>query len=320
MHQLSKHLSRAAIHTIGSGVVGCLVALAILEPQHTRLVSGYLFNAQFLGYSVFEFAALFGLSVSIWALIYLTFRKITSIKKRGPMVLSRPAGNVMTETLIVMPVLLLLVFGLIQLSVLNMAGILANVAVFQASRAASVWAGEAANGRGGVGNGLAREKARVVAAAVMTPVAPGDYTIDIFSGSPTFQQARAAFVANQLPILSNDAGVIGLGAVFILQLEDLPGLADNDVIVARSFDRTSFRLRSIRKFTMSYHATNVSFSRSGNTVSTTMTYQQFLGMPVVGPIFGSVSSIRGRDGYFSPFVRQLDMPAGLDANPSFPRL
>lgn len=304
------------IHLIGWLSVASATLLIIAEPGSIRVLAQHLSSQTFVEYSVVDLGFFLAITATMWVFIYLVIAYARSAKQKISVV--RATGTVLTETLIALPVLLMLVSGLIQLSINNIGGILANVAVFQASRAAHLWVGEAENGRGNVTLGMATERSRIVAASVMTPVASGDYMVDLLSGSPTFMQARAAFVANQLPIISGDTGALGFATVFLLQAEDVGGILDNNISMARSFDRTTFRLRTVRKFTMAYHGTQVMIDAGGSDVRTRMIYSHFIGMPFVGRVFGTLGSVGGRSGYFTAYERELVLPRALDAFPDFP--
>ena len=75
-----------------------------------------------------------GISVCVWALFVILFHTVrpdpTDVSRR----FRATRGTVLTETLIVIPVALTLTFGLAQLAVMNVAGILANLASVQAGR------------------------------------------------------------------------------------------------------------------------------------------------------------------------------------------
>ena len=74
----------------------------------------------------------------------------------------------MTETLIVIPVYILVMLGTMQLSQNMMAGLLTTLSAFEAGRTAAVWIPEAESGRNGVSDDLVNDKVRIAAATVVT--------------------------------------------------------------------------------------------------------------------------------------------------------
>ena len=82
------------------------------------------------------------LGMVVWLTSYLLFALGSHRMRQNPrrkMKLSR--GTVMVETLIIFPVFLLLLFGLLQLSINNIASMLTSYAGFSGTRAVWVWDG-----------------------------------------------------------------------------------------------------------------------------------------------------------------------------------
>lgn len=217
-------------------------------------------------------------------------------------------GSVMVETLIVLPVFLLMTFGIAQLALNNIAVVLANAATFQASRSAWLWLPEARVGR--LGNPVSdpmefvAEKARLQAAAVLTPVAPGDYLRDP-DLPEVAEKARAIFIASQTLFPGTDSGADAL--------QDAPGLATRSASAhttsfVRAFDTTSFVERTARKFTWAYRLSEVEVlvDDAGEELTVNLTYHHLCVMPLVGAIFGDWMEAGGMlTGHFSTIRRSF---------------
>src|SRR5690554_1150892 len=197
-------------HGVATLVVALLGLMAVLGPGHLRalLELESATATPWLGHVAGHLA----LSALCWALIYLAGRALLKAARpeRSPR-LVRAQGAVATETLIVMPVLLLLVFGLAQLAVVNIAGMLANYAAVQAGRAVWVWHPETQplndqGARRGVTEAMVIDHARVQAAAALAPVAPGDHQISGDLGSPAFTRMCGMMMTSQVENPPNDSG------------------------------------------------------------------------------------------------------------------
>ncbi len=274
-------------------------------------------DSAFTNFAMRDLGIFFLLSALSWALLFATFQLFRSRKlKRG--VLKKATGSIIAETLIALPVLLTLVFGMIQLSLNYIGAILLDYGTFQAARTVWVWQPEAAGNRAGVSMGLVREMAKIQAALAVTPSAPGDYLQDLFAGSREFKDARAMILASQLPFLAPDMGLYAKPLVYALQLEDLGGLVETETFVWRSLGSSSFRLRSVRQFSFAYACVNVSTINNGNEVGARVTYAMYQSMPLVGRIFGGPAAVSGRPGFYSTMDREFKLATQFPANRSFP--
>lgn len=253
-----------------------------------------------------------GLATCLWAMTFIVLQLIkmrVTQRKVGVVKLSR--GSVMTETIVILPVWMLLVFGLLQLAVNNVGGILANVAVYEAARTAWVWKGESGK-RAGVTDAIVADRARIAAAMVMTPVATGDFTTNpILPAAAT--KMRNALALAHVPLLGSVAAQVlpgnaqdflaGAGSV------SFTGLATrNNQSVWRALDGDPFIIRTLKKFTFAYHCTKVEVSDSagGETVAK-LTYLHQISMPMMGPVFGSFKALSAdtgyRAGYYTTYKR-----------------
>jgi hypothetical protein len=253
-----------------------------------------------------------GLAACLWAMTFIVFQLIkmrVSQRKLGVVKLAR--GSVMTETIVILPVWMLLVFGLLQLAVNNVGGILANVAVYEAARTAWVWKGEVGK-RAGVTDAIVTDRARIAAAMVMTPVATGDFTSDPRLPTVAANKMRNALALAHVPLIGSVASQVLPG-----NAQDLiagagsfsfTGLATrNNQSVWRALDGDPFIIRTLKKFTFAYHCTKVEVSESGGETVAKLTYLHQISMPMMGPVFGSrklFSADTGyRSGYYTTYKR-----------------
>ncbi len=90
---------------------------------------------------------------------------------------ARPArGAVMVETVIVLPFVLLMISGLAQLAMLNVAAVLADLAAYQGARTAWIWKPEAEMGRYDVDEDIVKQRARTASALALAPTASASYS------------------------------------------------------------------------------------------------------------------------------------------------
>lgn len=315
-------IARAWLHVLGTSLVFVLLLIPYLEQS---LIDGFvtaMAHPEFRTFGVMEWAIHFGLSLCVWAMIVITYQLVAMRRKTGRTIkVSR--GSAITETLIILPVWMLLSMGLMQLCITNIAGILTNLATFQAARTVWVWSGESQGQRLGVNYATIMSKARVQAAQSLAPVAPGDYFHDpYFTVSPSLKAARAGMLAQQLPLLTEDQGGVAAPLVYALELEDLKGMTSmgtrGGLNLARSLDASSFRLRSVRKLTAAYHATTVVPITVLGRAGAVVIYRHQIAMPLVPQFFGQLGMVMGRVGYYRVIIREFDYGAQRPANPDFP--
>jgi hypothetical protein len=264
-----------------------------------------------------------GISAALWATLYLIWLAMKASVPEVGAALRRARGVVLVETLIVLPVLLTMVFGLAQLAVINVAGMLTNLAAVHAGRTVWLWHPETrpiggGATRGGVTTDRVKELARVQAAMALVPVAPGDLRIEAEVGSDLARMMRGSLVANQLQYLPNDAGRIGIAEA--RKFGDGGGEnAGDDLSFARAMDGTSFVVRTARKFSAAYLATDVRILERGDWVGAEVTYKQLAAFPLTGRIFGTPEVVGQRRGYYTTIVREFDLKRQPEPNAKFPR-
>ncbi len=258
-----------------------------------------------------------GLASCLWAMIYLIGSWAVANLRETRRTIRVSRGTAMTETLIVIPVFLLLCFGLAQLAINNITGILANVAAYQAARAAWVWQGEQGVTRvGAVPSNEARDRARIAAALVMTPVAPGEFVGNPFISDEPASRMRNSLAKANIPLVGAaiPSGVATIGTnVFGTGLND--PFEDTSFIAA--LDTSHYAVRGIRKYTHAWHATNIRVrdSQRGET-SVRLRYRHFVAMPLMGRLFGNFSVIGFRPGYYSRFEREYGFQSLSETPPN----
>ncbi len=254
-----------------------------------------------------DFALLGGLSCCIWALVVILYHLAKERREQPRVKLVRPrAGTIVTETLIIMPIFLLLTFGMAQLSINMIGGILANVAGYQASRSIWVWEPEADAGRMGVTEQEVKSRARVAAAMVMAPVASGEYANPSALGGlgGAGDPMRRAIAAGQsLGFAPPDLAIKGMAAGDTMETSMSAALGDSN-----------FYLQSIRKFSRAYSCTQIAIVRENGKLGAQMTYKHFQGMPLVGKIVSKNlfklpelpnASNGYRPGYYATYKRKF---------------
>lgn len=309
------------------GLVVLLVAVLLAAPfVDTSMLQALWEAGKMSGYGYLlgtEALIHVGVAACLWAALYLSWLALRQGGGSAKRAIRRARGSVLTETLIILPVLLVLIFGLAQLAVTNIAGMLTNLAAVNAGRTVWLWLPETspiggASPRGGVTREHVGELARIQAAAALTPVAPADLRIRPDVGSDLFKLMRGSFVANQLEWLPNDAGRIGVDEAF--RLSDGGGEnPGDDLSFSRALDGSSFLVRSARKFGAAYEATEVEVLERGEWLGARVTYKQLAAFPVTNRIFGNLEVVGQRKGYYTTIVREFDLKTQPEPNAKFPR-
>ena len=242
-----------------------------------------------------------------WGLVVALYLRATTWKHNlaeAESLFSRETGSVLTETLIVLPVALFLVFALAQLAINNTVAMLVELATFQASRSAWVWSSEAQVDR--MDADINPDDAvRTQVAAVMTPVAPGNRLLAT-SLPQRAEDMRAMFVGSQLPVPGSGSDRYSY-TLARHHIEETSQLSTDQFISA--LDTDQFIARSARKFTLAYHMSQVRItddiesSEENPEVRVEVTYHHINAMPLVGELYGDWTEHAGIGGYFSDFER-----------------
>lgn len=305
---------RIVHHTAAVSLVAFLLAYVVSPSTYAwKAFQTAVFVDELREVSLLAVGIHVGLAGCLWALMYIIYQLVRlRTSNRAPKVVKLARGSVMTETIVILPVWMLLVFGLLQLAVNNVGGILANVAVYEAARSAWVWKGEVGN-RAGVTDAVVSDRARIAVAMVMTPVATGDFTT-----SPVLPAAakkmRTALAFAHVPLSSVLAGVLPADATDLLAGAgsfSLTGLATrNNQSVWRALDGDPFIIRTLKKFTFAYHCAKVDVSESNGETTVKMTYNHQISMPAMGPVFGKFKFPAADNGYRAGYYTTYKRTSG----------
>lgn len=311
------------VHGAAALLISVILGWALLDQATLGVIVESVESGVFAANTLLHASGVLGFSALLWGLIYFSFSRARRPRRaglRGPRALLNQRASVMVETLLVMPVLLLLSFGIAQMALLNVATILSNAATFQASRTAWLWHPETEADRLETRGGLSRpmewvaESAHIQAAALLAPVAPGDYLEDGYL-PPRASKMRGVMLGAQQLVPRHDAGRYTTSLAD--QLARTHGHAESTNFLA-SLDTRSFQERSARKFTWAYWFSEVDVSLNNATEEITvhLTYDHMATMPMVAGIFGDWKVAgKNRKGYFTTIRRsftrrQLDAPRG----------
>ncbi|MBA2663134.1 MAG: hypothetical protein H0U74_12630 [Bradymonadaceae bacterium] len=306
-------------HLVGVLAVAGIVAAPFFS---TQTVQGIWQAAQFSGFSHLigkEAVLHLGVSACFWAALVLLFHALRSSFKSPERAVRSRRGSVMTETLIVIPVALLLTFGLAQLAIVNIGGILTNLATVQAARTAWLWLPEVQAERRGVTRNRVVDLARIQAAAIVAPTAPSDFQLAGTEGSEFFRNMRGVLVGTQLNSPPNDSGRQGKERALQLAVSDGDAASGKEISFNRALDFSSFSTRTARKFSFAYLATEVSLIQTGEQVGARVTYKQLCVFPIANHIFGSGDTVGPRRGSYAAITREFTLHQQLDPNAKMPR-
>lgn len=317
--QIGATLAAGGVHLTGWVGVAAVLLLVLLGTGHVQ----WLWDAHRLfgdpSYYGRELAIHLGLSAVIWALLVVLWKTAWAAKTSPARLVKRGQGTVITETIIVLPVLLFIILGVSQLAVNNVANMLLNYGATQAARTVWVWAPETqplvGSPRMGVTDSQVEDMARIQAAAAMTPVAPSSFAAGRAADSLAFERMRATLLASQMLRGPNDAGRDALMDADSMDAFD----AADSLTFVRALDSANFAERTVRKFTSAYMAAEVEVLREDNQVGVDLTYHHQITFPLVGLVFGSSGSVEGAAGYYMPMHREVFFRAQVEPNGELPR-
>jgi hypothetical protein len=219
---------------------------------------------------------LFGLAGCAWALMFIIYQLAKShLHQTKHVQLKKARGSVITETLVVLPVFFMLTFGLAQMALNSIAGILTTLASFEVTRTLAVWAVEEGNNRspgGQVTRAHITQRARLQAAAIIAPATPEISTAVPCSLGPATQMLQG------LTGLGISAAPVGQGSVFSM---------------AEAFGHRTFAQRGPAKLAGAYCATQVTWTpvdsspitTERSSFTSTLRYNHPVALPVVGLVF-----------------------------------
>ena len=260
------------------------------------------------------------LAAVVWFVGLLLWRNGLLAARRDKARLVSARGTVITETLIVMPVLLLILLGVAQLAVNNIANMLFNYGSHQAARTAWVWHPELAPIDGGtarmeVSEEQVEDMVRLQLAAAMTPVAPSQFSNQRDIESHSFQQMRALLLSHQQPTPVFDAGLQGVETAVDIDIFETA----NDLSFSRALDGSTFPQRTVRKFTSAYQAVELELLEEEMEIGVDIKYQHQITFPLMGPIFGEPVRVDGVPGPYMRLSSEIFYPKQVAPNAELPR-
>ena len=302
---------RLILHT------GAVLAVAVISlvPFVNTYTLGVLREEATLGslpVEAFQVGLHLGIAACGWVMLVLVWQYLQEARRSGrkPKRLVKARGTVIVETLIVLPVLLLLLLGISQLAFHNIANMLSNAAAYHAARAVSVWHGEPSC----TGSCSPESMAALQAAMILAPVVPGQqigYEGDQLPDHVL--KAMGIMVGTQRPLLSSDMGFYGT-----LDAQQHLNNQNQSFSFAAAFDTASFPARSAIKLAGAYTATSVSYTISNRRLNVEMEYKHRVSMPLMPGIFGEPDTVGGRSGHYTTFNRTVQQPAQVVANRTVP--
>lgn len=305
------------LHVAGTFLVAVLLLLSVADAETLRTLTQAFGDRQFepqWGLMLLHVALSCAMWLSGWKLLQLMRHR----QRRPVRVVRLNRGTVLTETLIALVPFLLLSSGLAQLTVNNIANVMAHLAAYQGARAAWLWVPEIDGGRSRgddwkVSADEVRRRARLAAAAVMAPTVPANYAVSDVN-DPLVKNLRGVMTANFLPGMM--AGQNAQGTASMLLTSNIMNQADfRQLNFQGGVDTKSFAGRAAVKLTFAYHALEEGFEvvgiSGGNEVGVRLTYQMSQTFPWFAYISGTRKSVGGRIGYYLPMSREYTLRAQI---------
>ncbi len=258
-----------------------------------------------------------GLSGLMWGVVVVLYR-LGSRRAKKHVKLEAARGAVMLETLIALVPTLLLISGIGQMAMVNVAGIVSDLAVYQASRTAWLWQPEADAGRNGVTNDDVEFRARTAAAMALAPTASSDFHVGRTNqqgSGPPFRRIRTVVAAsfNTIPVTGeNYWNMTGQNWSFFGNVS--VQASDENLNFWRALDSDTFDMRAGRKVTSAWMCIDdFEIIRDGDQIGARFTYQYVALFPWFAYIWGDSATIAQRDGNYLPIHREmtLDVQPGM---------
>ena len=304
---------RALAHAVGTLVV--LSALAwwsgIMGSQD---LSALWMDAQVRAQSWQDLGGLVVISGLLWSSVALGWHVLARRRHTSLRVVRAARGQVMLETLIILPVYLLVMMGSMQLALTSMAGLLTTLGSYQAGRAAAIWLPEQriSNPRRTVSEAVVKDKVRVAVVSAVAPVVASGFA----SGLSTCDAAdNSTTLTHKIEAME---GALNLGI-----LPSLPGGRTSgdrsQLTVGGAFDEGGMKNRIGPKMRFAYCLVDEpAFSFSGDKVTTSIVFNYQMVMPFVELAFGEFRNLHGRSGYYSAIKRSYQVRMQIPPNPVSP--
>lgn len=320
-------------HSIATLILAVVMSLPTIDWATTQMLWDSM-TTQGFELDWLRVALHIGLAGCLWALIVIAFlwvRERRTENKEVTRLVKQAKGTVVTEFLIIFTPFILLTSGLAQLAMLNVTGLLADLAAFEGARVVWVWAAEVNEPRfnSGLKGWHMRDKARTIASMALAPTAANDYYLgrSVKPGSSNYYRRQRAWVVGAFmpdgnPPSSNyewSGGGQALtgGGAFDIDLRS-DGATGQNLTYLSAFDMYGFKWRAARKMTQAewglYHQfeticpSNCDQS-GGNESGVHFTYWYNLIFPWFGYIWGEYEVIGMREGWYAKIERRHTFPA-----------
>lgn len=331
LDKLHAYIWGVLFHTAAVLVVAVLVSLPMVDWWRAQwLWQSYTtegFDPNWL-----RVALHLGLSACLWALVVIIALLVRERRKQDNVtrLVQRARGTVLTETLIVLVPFLLLTSGLAQLTMLNITGILADFAAFNAARVVFVWAPEVDQPRFESAHKSIhiKDRARTIASMALAPTAPNDYTVGRIpsEGSSDYFRRQRAIVYGAFTNLgqgppanfmqSGGADALAAGGVYGM---DVGSATPRYLTFVSGFDTMTFSHRAARKMTQAEWGLWYNFETicpssacdqvNGSESGVEFTYWYNIIFPWFAYIWGEYETVGMRSGYYSKIRRRHTIPA-----------
>ncbi len=315
-HRVMKIAASAVGHLVVTTVLFAIFCAAFMTEQAFSLMGLVLRDSSLGTEALSSLVIMYGLAACTWALLFITFQlfKANAASAKQRPALQRARGTVVTETLIILPIFFLLTFGLAQMALNSVAGLLTTLGTFHAARTAAVWGPEVRSGsrtRANISEGFANEKVRLAAAGVIAPAVP-----NLDSGRDGCQQGFS------LPRMLKGLGDSSGGGISTRDVGDIDTQQDVwSFIDALGYKR--FRERGPAQLVLAYCNIEVNWDPINNEPYQTnysefdirVRYHHPAVMPLVGPIFArDPGAGRWQTDYVTTIRREYRMSSYLTPN------
>jgi hypothetical protein len=320
-------------HTLATLMVAVVISLPSMNwATLNMLVESY--TTQGFELNWLRIALHLGLAACLWALIvicYMWVQQRRAEKKDVTRLVKQAKGTVVTEFLIVFTPFILLTSGLAQLAMLNVTGLLADLAAFESARVVWVWAAEVDQPRykSNYGQEQIKDRARCMASMALAPTAPNDFYLgrSVAPGSTNYYRRQrawvvGAFMPDATPPSWNyewSGGQTALtgGGAYDINLRS-SGSAPQNLTLLSAFDKHGFKWRAARKMTQAEWGLYWDFDTicptqcdevNANESGVHFEYWYNLIFPWFGYIWGEHEVIGMREGYYAKIERRHTFPA-----------
>lgn len=311
-HRILRLVVGTAFHIVAATFLAAVFCWFFLNEAALSALPSAWSDAEIRAEIAGSLVIIVGLAACTWTLVVITSLLLRERRRQHKLRALSPArGTIITETLVVLPVFFLLTFGLAQMGINSMAGILGSVAVYEAARTVAVWGPEVGHNRSGGGSvttEIVNDRARIAAAGILTPVVP-----NLASGMCATSQAMNQMQQGMLGALLAGGGTPQTQIWSFVEALD---------------GKTSFAVRGVVKHRLAYCATTITHtggivtdpdSKSRSEFTTNLEYAHPAVFPLVGLVF---TTDLGAGPWATPYVsvvrRSYRLTQQMSPNPDRP--